>query len=274
MANPRIAVFARLANGNIAPVRVIEGGHTRLARTSHAIAFDQRNDEIVVPNTFAEAILFFRGSASGDEAPVRIIQGPRTLLEDNDELTLDSVNGEVIVPTREAILVFSRSANGDVAPLRIIAGPKTRINRARGIAVDPLNNIIAVGNRDPQGILIFNRTDEGDVAPRAIIAGPNTGIYATKGFTINPARKELIATVEARGVQVTRNVGESFIGIWNYTDNGDVAPKAMIKGAATRLIAPRGAALNLQNGEIYVIDKVQNALFAYSWEKVLEGMRP
>lgn len=273
MANPRIAVFARVANGNAAPVRVIEGGHTRLSRTSHAIAFDEKNDEIVVPNPYAEAILFFRGNASGDEAPIRAIQGPHTLLEDNDELALDTVHGEVIVPTRQAILVFSRLANGDVAPVRVITGPKTKINRARGIAVDPVNNILAVGNRDPQGILIFNLADEGDVAPRSVIAGPKTGIYATKGFTINPARKELIATVEARGVQVTRNPGESFVGIWNYTDNGDAAPKATLKGEATMLIAPRGAALDLQHQEMFVIDKVQNAFFTYRWEKILEGLR-
>ena len=84
----------------------------------------------MVPNPFAEAVLFFRGSASGDEAPIRAIQGPKTLLQDNDELTLDTVHGEVIVPTRQAILVYSRLANGDVAPLRVIGGPKTRINRA------------------------------------------------------------------------------------------------------------------------------------------------
>jgi len=273
VANPRIAVFARLANGNAAPVRVIEGGHTRLSRTSHAIAFDEKNDEIVVPNPYGEAVLFFRGAASGDEAPIRTIQGPHTLLQDNDELALDPVHGELIVPTRQAILIFSRLANGDVAPLRVIAGPKTRINRARGIAVDPVNNIIAIGNRDPQGILIFNRTDEGDVSPRSVIAGPKTGIYATKGFTVNPARQELIATVEARGVQVTRNIGESFVGIWNYSDNGDVAPKATIKGASTMLIAPRGAALDLEHQEIFVIDKVQNAFFSYSWSKMLEGLR-
>ena len=273
MANPRIAVFARLANGNVAPVRVIEGGRTRLSRTSHAIAFDEKRDEIAVPNPFAEAVLFFRGAASGDEAPVRTIQGPRTLLEDNDELALDSVHGEVIVPTRQALLVFSTQANGDVAPRRIIAGPKTMIERARGIAVDPVNNIIAVGNRDPQGILIFNRTDEGDVAPKAIISGPKTGIYTTKGFTINPERKELIATVEARAVQVTRNLDESFVGIWNITDNGDVAPKAIIKGRDTLLIAPRGAALDMRHQEIFVIDKVQNSFFAYSWEKIMEGLR-
>ena len=273
MANPRIAIFARLANGNSAPVRVIEGGHTRLSRTSHAIAVDQKNDEIVVPNPYAEAILFFSGSASGDAPPIRAIQGPKTLLEENDELAIDTLHGEVIVPTRQAILVFSRLANGDVAPLRVIAGPKTQINRARGIAVDPANNFLAVGNRDPLGILIFKLDDQGDVAPRAIITGPNTGIYATKGFTVNPERTELIATVEARGVQVSRNAGESFVGIWNYSDNGNVAPKAMLKGSTTMLIAPRGAALDFEHQEMFVIDKVQNAFFAYSWQKILEGLR-
>jgi hypothetical protein len=137
VANPRIAVFARQADGNVAPVRVIEGGKTRLARTSHAIAFDDKNDEIVVPNPFAEAVLFFRGDANGDAAPIRAIQGPHTLLEQNDELALDTIHDEVIVPTRQALLIFSRTADGDVAPRRIIAGPKTQINRARGIAVDP-----------------------------------------------------------------------------------------------------------------------------------------
>src|SRR5215813_6183724 len=140
---------------------------------------------------------FFSFAGTPPVTKLRSVQfrDPKTLLQDNDELTLDTVHGEVIVPTRQAILVFSRLASGDAAPLRVIGGPKTRINRARGIAVDPVNKIIAVGNRDPNGILIFNRTDEGDVAPRAIISGPKTGIYATKGFTVNPARKELVATV-------------------------------------------------------------------------------
>ena len=257
----------------MAPARVIEGGHTKLSRTSHAVAYDEKNDEIFVPNPLAEAVLIFRGDASGDVAPIRTIQGPRTSLQDNDELALDNVHNELVVPTRQAVLVFSRVANGDVAPLRVIAGPKTRINRARGVAVDPVSNIIAIGNSDPQGILIFNRTDEGDVAPRAIISGPRTGIYAPKGFAIIPERKELIATIEARGVQVTRNLGESFVGIWNYTDNGDIPPKATIKGTGTLLIAPRGAAVDYQHQEIFVIDKVQNAFFTYSWQRILQGLQ-
>lgn len=269
MAQPRVAAFARTADGNVAPVRVIEGGKTRLARTSHSIAFDEVNDEIVIPNSFAEAILFFRGGAEGDEAPIRIIQGPNTQLDQPDELALDTMHGEVIVPLSHSILVFPRDRGGDVSPLRIIAGPKTKLNTARGIAVDPVNDIIAVGNANPRAILIFNRTDEGNVAPLAIISGPKTGIYATKGFWVNPERKELIAAIEARGAQQTRKVGDSFIGIWNYTDNGDIPPKAIIKGADTMLIAPRGAALNSQDDELYVIDKMQNALLTFSWKQVL-----
>jgi len=273
VANPRVAVFARLADRNAAPVRIIEGGHTGLSRTSHAVAYDDLHDEIVVPNPFAQAILFYKGDASGDATPIRIIQGPKTLLEENEELALDPLNDEVIVPTGTAILVFDRRANGDVAPKRVIAGAKTMIDHARGISVDPVNNVIAIGNRKPIGILFFNRTDQGDVAPKNVISGPKTGIYAPKGFTFNSERKELIATIEARGAQVTRNVGDSFVGIWNYTDNGDVAPKAVIKGKNTMLIAPRGAAVSSQHQEIFVIDKVQNGIFTFSWQKTLEGLQ-
>ena len=107
------------------------------------------------------------------------------------------------------------------------------------------------------------------MAPRRIITGPKTGIYATKGFTINSARRELIATVEARGVQVNRNLGDSFVGVWNYSDNGDVAPKAILKGPSTMLIAPRGAALNVKDQEMYVIDKIQNGFFAFALQRIL-----
>ena len=36
------------------------------------------------------------------------------------------------------------------------------------------------------------------------------------------------------------------------------------------LIAPRGSALNLEHNELYVIDKIQNALFTFDWREVLE----
>ncbi|MBI4483874.1 MAG: hypothetical protein HY652_13430 [Acidobacteria bacterium] len=249
-------------------MRVIEGQKTRLARTSHAIAYDEIHDEIVIPNPFAEAILVYRGGASGDEPPIRVIQGPHTMLEDNDELALDLKNDEIVVPLRHQILFFPRNANGDVAPKRVIGGLKTKLDMGRGIAVDPVNNILVVGNSRPRGLLVFNLSDQGDVVPRAIISGPNTGIYSTQGFTANPARKEVFCSIEARGSQETRELGNSFVGVWNYTDSGDVPPKAIIKGKDTLLIAPRGVILNPPLKEVYVIDKMQNALFAFRWPEI------
>ena len=36
------------------------------------------------------------------------------------------------------------------------------------------------------------------------------------------------------------------------------------------LIAPRGSALNVEHDELYVIDKIQNALFTFDWREVLK----
>ena len=51
--------------------------------------------------------------------------------------------------------------------------------------------------------------------------------------------------------------------------NGDVAPRAILKGPSTMLIAPRGAVLNLKDQEMYVIDKVQNGFYAFALERIL-----
>ena len=72
---------------------------------------------------------------------------------------------------------------------------------------------------------------------------------------------------------MNRKVGDSFVGIWNYTDDGDVPPKAAIKGTNTMLIAPRGAAISPEHQEIFVIDKVQNGIFAFSWQKILDELQ-
>ena len=66
MSVPRILVFARLANGNAGPVRVIEGQGTKLSRTMHGIAYDAVRDEIIVPVHLAGAVLVFRAGASGE----------------------------------------------------------------------------------------------------------------------------------------------------------------------------------------------------------------
>lgn len=270
MSHPRIAVFARLANGNPNPVRAIEGTGTKIARTMHSIYYDEIHDEIAVVQPFAEGILFFRGGASGEEPPLRVIQGPSTFITRPDALAVDPVNDEVYVPLRSqgAILVFPREANGDVAPLRILRGPKTRLSPNR-VTVDPVNNLLFVGNIDPPAILVFNRTDEGDVAPKTIITGPKADIGAIQAIAVYPPTKTIVAAVtDSRVFGTAAGARIPYIGVWNYADNGDVPPRAVIKGPGTALGRPRGIALNPTHKELHVVDMVKNSIYTYSFPSI------
>ena len=110
-------MFARLANGNVAPKRVIEGQGTNLSRTMHGIAYDQVHDEIVIPVALGGALLVFRGDAAGEAPPLRTIQGTRTRLVRPHTVAVDPVNNEILTadPSMRAIVVFDRAANGTLS---------------------------------------------------------------------------------------------------------------------------------------------------------------
>ena len=278
MTQPRIAVFARLANGTVAPARVIAGQATKLGRTMHGLAYDPRHDEIYVPNALADAVLVFRGDASGDAAPVRIIQGPHTQLVTPHAVSLDLEHGEILVAslTGKRVSVFPWNANGDVAPTRLLCGAKTGLGHVVGLAVD--GDLLAVANTED--IEIFNRTDIGNVVPRARIAGPLTGIadepwemeaYRGKIFVAASHHKHdnLYASVTLKPTAkrvpddpwLDPNLG--FIGIWNITDNGDIPPRAVIRGPFSGLLHPVGLALDPGHGEIFVSDSVRNGVLSF-----------
>jgi len=280
VSQPRVAAFARLANGNAAPRRVITGQGSRLGRTIHGIAYDAQHDEIVVPNALADAVLVFRGGANGAEAPVRIIQGPHTQLITPHAVSIDAANQEILVAslTGHSVSAFAWNAEGDVAPLRLIKGPRTELGHVVGLAVDSVRNLLAVANSEE--ILIFNRTDHGDVPPRARIAGPHTGIgdepwqmqfFAGRlyvaasnhlhtnlysGATLKPGAR---ATPEDPWL----NPSLGFIGVWRITDHGDVEPEHRLGGPFSGLLHPTGLALNPAKGEIYVSDSIRNGIFTF-----------
>jgi hypothetical protein len=280
VTQPRIAVFARLANGDAAPTRLITGQNTLLGRTIHGLAYDPARDEILAPNALADAVLVFRAGASGAEHPLRVIQGPHTHLVTPHAVGLDLPNREILVAslTGRRINIFRWDADGDATPIRVIEGPKTELGHVVGLAVDPERNLLAVANTHE--ILIFNRTDNGDVAPRARIAGPKTGITDEpwqmefyrgriflaasnhfhqnlyEGVTLRPDAKEVPDDPWLNPVL-------GFMGVWNITDNGDVAPLAMIRGPFSGLLHPVGLALNPKAGEIYLSDSVKNGVLSF-----------
>jgi DNA-binding beta-propeller fold protein YncE len=280
VTQPRIAVFARLANGNAAPTRLITGQNTMLGRTIHGLAYDPTRDEIVVPNALADAVLVFRANAAGSEHPLRMIQGAHTHLVTPHAVSLDLQNREILVAslTGKRINVFRWDANGDATPVRVIEGPKTELGHVVGLAVDPDRNLLAVANTHE--ILIFDRADNGDVAPRGRIAGPKTGITDEpwqmefyKGRIFLAASNHFHQNLY-EGVALRPDAKEvpddpwlnpilGFLGVWNITDNGDVAPLAMIRGPFSGLIHPVGLALNPKDGEIYVSDSVRNGVLSF-----------
>ncbi len=272
----------------------------------HGIAYDPVNDEIIVPNPVAAAILVFRGGADGAEPPIRVIQGPKTRLAYPHSVNVDVKNREIIIgdPGGRKIMVFPIMANGDVPPSRVIQGPKTKLGYVVGIAVDSEHDLLIAsstmldatveGSSRHRGLLIFNRTDTGDIAPRAAISGPKTGIIeGAWQVQVDPQRGQIFIAVSnafnyrpryaldklrdwAKTAVIRSPWGSErlgFVAVWNITDDGDVAPRSLIKGPASGLIHPAGMALNIKNSEIFVTDSVRNATLVFSVPELFDAKK-
>jgi hypothetical protein len=291
VSQPRIAAFARLANGNVAPAREIRGQATRLSRTTHGIAYDSTNDEIIAPNPLAASVVIFRGGADGEEAPIRTIQGARTGLSRPETVAVDEKNNELFVgdPGDRRVLVYRRDAPGDTPPLRTIQGAKTQLLQIVGLAVDPVRDLLVVStySRLPGGVtglLIYGRTDQGDVAPKRVIAGPKTGIVRLRQIAVDPETGRIYAAiinneylppydVDKPRAGLDPNVelpspwstgSEGFIGVWDdERDNGDVPPRSVIKGRSTGIVHPAGVGFNAKDGEVIAPDAIWNGLFTF-----------
>jgi len=246
----------------------------------HGIFYDPIHDEIILPVALGGAILTLPGDAAGDTPPKRILQGPKTGMVQPDTLFVDLEHDELIVESGDdAVLVFPRTAEGDVVPTRRIGGPTSGVGNIYGLATDSKRGCIVVANRIETGgrqsddaILVFNRTDNGDPKPRTKIAGPHTGIIKIRQVFVDEERGLIYATIknnfEAYHYDDRRPSPwdpdrTGFIGVWSIDDNGDVPPRAVIKGPATGLVWPAGVAINPKHQEVYAIDSVSNALFMF-----------
>ena len=279
-------MFARLANGNVAPKRVIEGQATNLSRTMHGIAYDAIHDEIVIPVALSGAVLVFKADASGEVPPLRAIQGTRTRLVRPHTVAVDPVNNEILTgdPSMRAIVVFDRMANGNVAAKRVISGPKTGLLDIVGLDVDPIRNVIVAasrkGNGDKVGLFVFDRLANGDVEPKQFIGGPNSKLAHFRQVAIDPGTGNIfLAQQNTRMKQMEAYVLEKpregfkarekddedddsdsgrldtmgFIAVYGPDDNGDIPPRAIIKGPGIRLAGAAGVALNPRKKEIITV---------------------
>ncbi len=241
----------------------------------HQIAFDAVHDEIVAPNPFAQAILFFRGEANGEEPPLRTIQGPRTKLSYTDNVAVDPRHNEVFTAqsSTDAILVFGREADGDVEPIRIIHGPKTKLDLPSKLVVDYINDLLIVTNRTG-AFLIFNRTDNGDVAPQTIVFNPRIRGGGPSRIALYPEGKKIFVSLfEAEERTREHRIRSNSIGVWKYTTGAeiDVSLWAIIQDTTDPGLAFGGIALNLEAKEVMVLNKQRPpALHVYHVPEVFE----
>jgi len=149
---PSITVYARTANGDAAPVRVIQGARTRL-NLPDGITRDPVSGEIVIANTGDDSVLFFAANATGDVPPTRVLRGAATQLKGPVGVSIDSKHNELWVASwdNHIAAVYPRAAQGNVAPLRVIRtaadnAPHASMGRIGAVAFDPKRNEILVPN--------------------------------------------------------------------------------------------------------------------------------
>jgi DNA-binding beta-propeller fold protein YncE len=237
-----VVVFRGDVDGEQAPIRIIQGGRTRLHHPWQ-MGLDLKHEELYVDDFVINdsgGILVFKRDANGDEPPLRMIAGSKSQM--------------------------SRPAGVAVDPETnlVVAATMTRLSQKRD---------------DLGGVFIFNRTDDGNVAPLRVIAGPHTGIYSA--WHVATYEKHIYATISNIIWKPTFDMGgfacrpgvtkpspwvwnhpPGFVGVWRESDDGDQPPRAIIGGGDSGVYGPVGLVLDPRDGEVMVTDQ-RNQLYTF-----------
>jgi 6-phosphogluconolactonase (cycloisomerase 2 family) len=149
---PTITVYRLQANGDEAPLRIIQGPKTGLDWPG-ALAVDQDTGDLYVANDMGQDLIVFHSGDQGDVAPSRTIKGSGTGLSYPVGVFVDSKNKEVWATNigNSSATVYPLMANGDVAPLRIIRSAEDgkqslRFGKTQALAYDSIREQILVPN--------------------------------------------------------------------------------------------------------------------------------
>jgi DNA-binding beta-propeller fold protein YncE len=149
---PSIRIYRGDANGDVPPIRTIQGKSTLLAWPMGINVSRERN-ELAIANYGSNSILIFPRSAGGDVSPARVIGGERTGIVGPVGVAFDEKNGEIWVANYgdHTALVFDINATGNVEPRRIIRNapkgtPTTGFTNASAAAYDSKRGEVLVPN--------------------------------------------------------------------------------------------------------------------------------
>jgi len=201
-----VLAFRGGADGNEAPIRVIQGPKTQL-QTPDNLEVDTVHNEIFVPDE--DVILVFPRDGNGDVAPIRVLRGA----ENNwgtSAVAVDPIRNLIVASGRygknrmTSLMIFNRTDEGEVKPRAVIGGPQTGLVGIRQIQVYPkggwiiATQVTAGDIIEPEGTFIgvWSVNDNGDVPPRWKILGGTAKSVMKKprGVVLDPKHKELIVS--------------------------------------------------------------------------------
>jgi DNA-binding beta-propeller fold protein YncE len=149
---PSITVHPATAQGNVAPLRKIQGAATQLNWPT-GLDVDPISNEIAVANNGDNSVLVFPRTGSGNLKPTRIIRGARTGINRPMGVAVDPKNNELWVANfgDHSAVIFDLKANGNVSPKRILrnapAGtPNGGFGNPMSMAYDPKREELLVAN--------------------------------------------------------------------------------------------------------------------------------
>ena len=160
-----LLTFRGDANGETAPLRVIQGGKTGILAVGalDKVTIDAEHGEYYITTPRQEVRVFAR-DANGDVAPIRILSGPDT---------------QLAVGRQKDGIFEGKGGN-----------PSIRIDPTHNLLLVPVNEYSNTSQalNEPK-VLVFDRTASGNTKPKAVMRGASLGaIYPAKGRTINYRR--------------------------------------------------------------------------------------
>jgi 6-phosphogluconolactonase (cycloisomerase 2 family) len=218
-----ILVFRGSANGEEAPIRVIQGPHTGIygLGATGKVGIDATNGDIYLP-TPAQDIRVWPHTANGDVPPSRIIAGPDTQIDNGRQNTgggnvpavrVDAVHNLLLIPSGGGngggakVLVFDRTASGNARPRAVIKGP---VRQGNQFEVYGPTQLMITHSRDTIEVWRIPSSGESSEPPLYRIPAPIGKASSDTGIALDPVHKEVIIASSAGNAILTFSVPEIF----------------------------------------------------------------
>ena len=213
------------------------------------------NPSVYVANSGSSTLAWYAAPAVGDIAPQNVLTGNSTTGIFGPTFIFVDRAGFVwcsnALPGNTNVSKYDPNALPLTPPVIQLAGRKTHLGPPEGLVEDPLGSLF-VANGISNNILVFAPGANGDVKPGRIISGKKTLLNSPTGLAL-----------DASGNIYVANGGGTYGGSveeFAATANKDAAPLRIIAGLDTKLVNPRGIAIDSQ-GQIYVTTSSAVLLF-------------